>query len=204
VSTESTTTSLTLSPTSAGYYNTKTATATVTNTANATKPNGGTVTFKDGTKVVATGTLVSGKATVVLPAPPCQDSDGCLALGTHHLTATFAPTATLGGSTSSSRTLTVKKSTPTAKLAVSPTKVSHRAHAKATVTLTIAGSTHRPTGSVQIYDGSRLLTTRTLSSGRVIVTLPTLKIGTHSLRAKYLGDTYVSARYSNTVTVKST
>ena len=98
----------------------------------------------------------------------------------------------------------MKKSTPTAKLAVSPTKVSHTAHAKATVILTIAGSSHRPTGSVQIWDGSKLLATRTLAGGKVTVTLPALKVGTHSLRAKYLGDTYVSARFSNTVTVKST
>ena len=41
-------------------------------------------------------------------------------------------------------------------MAVSPTKVSHKAHAKATVTLTIAGASHRPTGSVKIYDGSKL------------------------------------------------
>ena len=195
VSTEATTTSLSLSATSAGYWSTKTATATVTNTANATKPNGGTVTFKDGTKVVATGTVVSGKAVVVLPH---------LSIGTHHITATFAPTATLGGSSSSSKTLTVKKSLPTAKLVISPTKVSHKAHAKATVTLTIAGASHHPAGSVQIYDGSKLLATRTLVGGKVVVTLPALKVGSHSLRAKYLGEPTVYAVFSNRVTVTST
>jgi hypothetical protein len=195
VSKDSSKTSLALSASSAGYWSTKKATATVTIVGNPTKPNGGTVQFKDGTKVVATGTLVAGKVTVTLPR---------LTIRTHHLTASYVASATLAGSTSAVKTLVVTKSTSTAKLTATPTTVSHIKHAKASIGVTVSGSLHRPTGTVKVFEGSKLLGSGTLTSGKLTLTLPLLAKGTHVLKAQYLGDSTVAGDTSSTVTVVST
>ena len=195
VSQDASKTALALSASSAGYWSNKKATATVTIVGNATKPNGGTVQFKDGTKVIATGTLVAGKATVLLPR---------LTIRTHHLTASYVASASLAGSTSAAKTLVVTKSKSTAKLTVTPTTVSHTKHAKATIAVTVSGSLHRPSGTVKVFEGSKLLGSGTLVNGKLTLTLPLLAKGSHVLKAQYLGDSTVAGDTSSTVTVKST
>ncbi len=64
-----------------------------------TKPTG-KVQFKEGSKVLATGTLSGGKVTVTWPT---------LKVGKHTIVAVYQGSSGLAGSTSSSVTLTVKK-----------------------------------------------------------------------------------------------
>jgi subtilisin family serine protease len=194
ISKDASTTTLALSPTSAGYWAPKFATATVAITGNPTKPNGGSVLFKDGSKVIATGSLVSGKATVRLPY---------LTIGKHHITAAYVASVSLGGSTSSSKPLTVKRSASSAKLSVSPTKVSHVKHARATVTVTVPGSGRHPTGTVKVYAGSKVIATGSLRGGKVTLTLPKFAKGSHALKAVYSGDSTVAGDTSPTVKITS-
>jgi subtilisin family serine protease len=194
VSQDASTTTLAVSPASVGYYASTYATATVSINGNATKPNGGTVHFKDGARVIAVGSLVDGKASVKLPA---------LGVGTHHLTATYVASVSLAASTSAAKTVSVHKSGSTVVLKVSPTKVSHIAHAKATVTVSIPGSAHHPTGTVKVYAGSKLLGTGALVNGKVTLTLPPLSKGSHSLKAFYAATSTVDGGSSASVRVTS-
>jgi hypothetical protein len=102
------------------------------------------------------------------------------------------------------KTLVVTKSASTVKLTVTPTTVSHIKHAKATVRVTVAGSLHSPSGTVKVFEGSKLLGSGTLTKGKLTLTLPLLAKGTHVLKAQYLGDSTVAGDTSSTVTVVST
>ncbi|MDQ0932031.1 Ig-like domain repeat protein [Streptomyces turgidiscabies] len=73
-----------------------------------------------------------------------------------------------------------------------PTSVSHTARAKVTVKVTATGTT--PTGTVRVYEGSRIIATGTLSAGKVTVTLPKLSRGRHTLHASYTGSSTVLAK----------
>ena len=58
--------------------------------------------------------------------------------------------------------------------------------AKATATVSVPGLT-APGGTVQFMEGSKVLVKGTLSNGKVTVTLPVLKPGSHKIVVKYLG-----------------
>ena len=64
-----------------------------------------------------------------------------------------------------------------------------------------------PTGTIKIYDGTKLIKTVTLAAGNkgtVVVTLPKLKKGSHSIHAVYGGSSTVSAATAAKATLKST
>ncbi|MET9911793.1 Ig-like domain repeat protein [Streptomyces sp. NPDC006476] len=153
----------------------------------------GKVTVKEGATVLGSGTLdASGKVTVAL--------SNHLKVATHSLTVTYGGAAKLN---SSSATATLKVTKATASLAsTAPATVSHTARAKVTVKVTATGTT--PTGTVKIYEGSRLLGTGTLSGGKVTITLPKLARGKHSLHATYSGSATVNAKTGPVFTIKST
>ncbi|MEU3337181.1 Ig-like domain repeat protein [Streptomyces sp. NPDC006668] len=153
----------------------------------------GKVTVKEGATVLGSGTLdASGKVTVAL--------SNHLKVATHSLTVSYGGAAKLNAS---SATATLKVTKATASLAsTAPATVSHTARAKVTVKVTATGTT--PTGTVKIYEGSRLLGTGTLSGGKVTITLPKLARGKHSLHATYSGSATVNAKTGPVFTIKST
>ncbi|MFD8723341.1 Ig-like domain repeat protein [Streptomyces sp. NPDC059629] len=193
------------SSTSAVQYSSKT-TATAATTAYGKVPKvvvsvagshgvaaAGKVTVKEGATTLGTGTLdASGKVTIGL--------SNHLKVATHSLTVSY------GGSTklnSSSATVSLKITKATASVASSaPTSVSHTAKAKVTVKVTASGTT--PTGTVRIYEGSKVIATGTLSGGKVVVTLPKLAKGKHTLHAFYAGSTTVNSKTGANFTIKST
>jgi Bacterial Ig-like domain (group 3) len=69
-----------------------------------------------------------------------------------------------------------------------------------TVTPTNSGSA-TPTGTVQIFDGTTMLTTLTLANGSASTTLSNLAQGTHSLSAVYSGDNIYATATSSSTTV---
>ncbi|MCH5672481.1 Ig-like domain repeat protein [Streptomyces gilvus] len=156
------------------------------------KPTG-KVTVKEGSTVLGSGTLDgSGKVTVAL--------SNHLKVATHTLTVSYGGAAKLN---SSSATATLKVTKATASVAsTAPASVSHTARAKVTVKVTATGTT--PTGTVKVYEGSRLLGTGTLSGGKVTITLPKLARGKHSLHATYAGSATVNAKTGPVFTIKST
>ncbi|MGW2820104.1 Ig-like domain repeat protein [Streptomyces sp. NPDC001443] len=152
----------------------------------------GKVTVKEGSTVLGTATLSStGKATVAL--------SNHLKVATHALSVSYGGAAKLNTS-AATVSLKVVKATPAVSVSA-PTSVKHTARGKVTVKVTATGTT--PTGTVRIYEGSKIIATGTLSAGKVTVTLPKLRAGRHTLHAYYAGSTTVNTRNGVNFVVKS-
>jgi hypothetical protein len=179
-----TTTALAASPNPAALGSTITLSATVT-PSTAT----GAVTFFDGSTNLGTANLVSGVATLSVTS---------LTLGTHSLTASYAGAAGFGSSTSPTVTETIRNGSTTA-LSVNP-PASQLGQA-VTLTATVAPSS--VTGSVSFYDGASVLGTVPVVAGGATITTSLLTVGTHSITARYTGDSSVvgSASSSSIETV---
>ena len=149
----------------------------VTVAASAGSPTG-TVKIVEGTATVGTATLSGGTATVKL-APTA------LKPGSHALKATYAGTADIAAGSSAAGTLKVAKATAKASNRLAAAKIKARAKGKLTVTVTSTGVV--PTGTVTVFDGRKKIATGTLRGGKVVVTLPKLKKGTHKIHAVYAG-----------------
>jgi hypothetical protein len=87
--------------------------------------------------------------------------------------------------------------TATASITVSSTSITTATHDKVSVKVAPSGAT----GQVSCRDGTTILTTVNLVSGKATCTLPTLSRGTHSINAVYLGNTAYAPVRSNSVTV---
>ena len=151
----------------------------------------GAVTVKEGATTIGTGTLDgTGKATVALPAT--------LSAGSHSLAVSYPGDA---GHTAANGTVTatVSKASSTTS-ATAKKKVPFKKDFDVKATVTAAGGSN--TGTVQIYDGSKLIGTGTLSNGTVTIKIKkNLKSGKHTLTVKYLGSANASAS-ETTVKVK--
>jgi M6 family metalloprotease-like protein len=155
----------------------------------------GNVTVKEGSTTLGTGTLSAGSATINLPAT--------LPVGTHALTASYAGNADYNAG-AANVTATVVAAPPTqvasTTTASAPKKVKFKQDFDVTATVTAAGVT--PTGTVQVFDGSKLIGTGTLVGGTVKIHVKkNLKSGKHTLTVKYLGSAEVTASQT-TVKVK--
>ncbi len=135
------------------------------------------------------GTLSAGRVTLTLPSS--------LAVGTHLVTATYAGSAKVSGSSATAR-LKVAKAAPTVRVALSDDTIRVRQQAR----LTVAVVGVRPSnGTVLVYDGTRVIrTARVSSTGKVTITLPRLARGAHRLRAYVVaGEAYRAAMSSPVV-----
>ena len=181
------------------YGKANTATVVVTAPSGWPTPTG-TVTIKDGTKVIATGPLSGGTAAIPLPT---------LGAGSHGLTASYSGDSRTKAGASVIQTVTVKKATPTVtfKLSTSKPRVSST-KVKVTVNLRIAGSSIRPANYVYIRLNGRTIKTMLISSayaGTRSVSLPVFKQkGTFQLSVRYQGSSnvYSGTSSSQTITVR--
>jgi hypothetical protein len=196
VTTTATTTTLIASPTTAAAGVSVTFTATVAPSSGSGSPTG-SVTFYDGTTALGTQALASGTAAY---------STSSLAVGTHSITAQYSGDSNYATSTSSALSFIVTAvssllNTATA-LAATPTSGVSGVSISFSATITPASGSAVPTGSVDFYDGTTSLGTETLnSSGEATLSTSTLAVGTHSITAKYSGDTNFNASTSSAVTV---
>ena len=173
-----------------------------TMTVHVTSPAGtptGSVVVKEGGTTLGAGPLVSGSATVTLPAS--------LAVGVHSLTLSYGGDSSFEASTGAATATVVKapvKSTTTTATA-DPKKIQRGQSFDVTATVTASGAT--PTGTVQVLRGTKLLGSGTLGTdGKVTITISKkmskkLKKGTNVLTVKYLGTADFTASEA-TVTVK--
>ena len=157
----------------------------------------GTVTFKDGSTTLGTGTLNgSGVATY---------STSTLAVGSHSITAVYGGDTNNAASTSSVLTQTVNAASATTTTSVVSSSNPAVAGSSVTLTATVATSgSNTPTGMVTFKDGTTVLGTGTLNgSGVATYTTSTLAAGQHSITAVYGGDannlTSTSSTLSQTV-----
>jgi len=163
-----TTTALISSANPSTYEDSVTFTATVTSGAT------GTVTFLDGTTVLATQPLTGNTAAYTTAA---------LTGGAHAITARYDGDVSYAGSTSAELTQTVDRKA-TATTLVSSTNPSTYGDS---ITLT-ATVTNGATGIVTFLDGATTLGSGTITANEATITIATLTGGAHSLTASYGGD----------------
>lgn len=169
--------------------NPSTAGQSVTITATVTSGSGtptGTVQIRDGSTVLSTNTLTNGKASLVTSS---------LATGTHTITAAYTGNSSFLASTSAAVVQTVTSSTGTTTSLSSSLNPSTVGQA-VTLTGTVWAASGSPTGSVVFKDGSTVLATATLGSGKAAFTTSALSVGTHTITASYGGDGTHSASAS--------
>jgi hypothetical protein len=150
----------------------------------------GSVKFLDGSKVLSTVAVASGTATYTTSA---------LTDGTHKLSAQFVPGSGFAASTSTVHSLVVKAQATSVTLIASSTKL----HLGKKLTLT-AKETPAVAGTVTFLDGSKKLASVKVSKGKAVFSTTKLKVGTHSLKAKFTptNTQAASASISKAVTVK--
>jgi hypothetical protein len=167
----------------------------------------GTVQLTAGGYVSSPVVLISGNATVNIPA-------GALPLGTDLLVATYAPDAassTLYQSTTANATVTVNpitKLTPTVMVTPTPANLTTVQALSVAVTVSGGSGNPAPTGTVNLASGSYSLASTALSNGNATINISadTLAVGSDQLIATYTPDSsssgiYNSATGSNSVTV---
>jgi len=140
----------------------------------------GSVTFKDGSTTLGTGTLNStGQATFATTT---------LAVGSHTITAVYGGDPKFSGSTSAALPQTVSKDASTAAItsSASPSVLNQSVSFTVTVSAAAPGS-GTPTGTVQFsIDGSKFGSAVALAGGSATSTsISALKLGNHTITASY-------------------
>lgn len=163
----------------------------------------GSVTFRDGTKVLGAAVLDANGETVFLV--------NNLGTGGHSITATFGGVGIFGGSTSAALPVTVRLPSATTVTSSASAVVSGQGVALTANVAATAGGAVQPSGSVTFYDGSTALGTANLVNGVAkFTTGPLSAVGVHRLAAKYNGNAlfagstsgiaYINVRAAGTTT----
>jgi uncharacterized protein (TIGR03437 family) len=135
----------------------------------------GTITFKDGTKVIGTSALANGQATLTIST---------LETGAHSVTAEYSGANNFNAAASPAVTHTVSKAAATVTLASSFESVRYGQ----AVTLNATVSGNGVTGNVRFLSGNTTLGTVALTNGAASLTINALPIGAHTITAAYDGD----------------
>ena len=176
-----TTTSIYSSLNPSTYGNTVTFTANITSSGGSI-PNGETVTFKNGTVVLGTGTTSSGNATFSISS---------LSVGTSSITAVYVGDANFTASTSSALAQNVNQAASTAAV----TSSLNPSTSGQSVTFTATISPSSATGTVQFtIDGTNFGSPVTVSGGSAASpSISSLSVGSHTIDAVYGGDSNYAA-----------
>ncbi len=175
-------------------------TATVSVTAPGAGTPSGTVTFKDGSTTLGTGTL-----TTVSGAKTATFTTSALTVGSHPVTAAYGGATDFAGSTSIALTQAVATAATTTSLnsSANPAKQGHSVTFTATVSVTAPGA-GTPSGTVTFKDGSTTLGTGALMlvSGHMTATYATstLTVGGHQITAVYGGSADFAVSPSSALT----
>jgi hypothetical protein len=139
--------------------------------------------------VLATATLTAGRASLTINS---------LAAGTHSITASYGGDGSYLASASAVLTQTITSNPATTTTITSSVNPSGAGQA-VTFSATVTASSGTPTGSVQFLDGSAVLATVAVSGGGASHTTSSLAAGTHSISARYGGDSAHSASSSGAI-----
>lgn len=140
-------------------------------------PDGGSVTFKDGTVTLGMSPVVDGVANF---------STSTLSLGLHAITAVFSGNGRENGSTSPVFTQTVE--TATSQITLTSSLTTSGYGQPVIFSTTVSSSSGTPSGKVTFYDGTIPLRTALLRGGAAHITVKTLTVGAHSITAIYSGN----------------
>jgi hypothetical protein len=145
----------------------------------------GAVVFYEGETYLGSVNLVAGAAVY---------SANSLASGSHTFTASYSGDATHNGS-SGSVTFSVLTATSTALTLVNPT-----APVNTPVQFNAQVSPAGATGSVRFLDGANVLFVVPVSAGAASLTVSSLAVGVHSIRAEFVGSGSYAGSTSGTLT----
>lgn len=163
----------------------------VTFTASVSSSSGtptGSVEFFDGTSSLGVRSLSGGQALL---------STSSFAAGSHSIKAVYGGDANYNGSTSAVLTQTVNpadktSSTTAVASSLNPSEVGE----SVTFVATVSSTAGTPTGTVEFFDGTASLGSRSLSSGQAALTTSTLASGKHPIKSVYGGDSGCSGSTS--------
>jgi len=169
---------------------------TLSSTISVTSPASGTptgqVTFKDGATTLGTGTIAGSTATL---------ATSTLAVGAHHITATYQGDGNFNASAASAAgTVTVNKgsaTTSTITALPAPSVWGQSVTLSSTISVTSPAS-GTPTGQVTFKDGATTLGTGTIAGGAATLPTSTLAVGAHNITATYQGDGNFNASAAST------
>jgi len=150
----------------------------------------GTMTFMDGSATLGSSSLSNGSAQLTLSG---------LAAGSHSITAVYAGNTYLTGSTSTGLAQSVNSasSATTVSSSANPVAFGQSVVFSATIQPTFGGGA---TGTVTFLDGAVTLGSSPVSGNAGQLSLSSLAVGSHSITAKYSGDTNVAGSTSATLT----
>jgi Pro-kumamolisin, activation domain/Bacterial Ig-like domain (group 3) len=149
----------------------------------------GSVTIKDGTTTLTTRSLAGGVV---------KYTTNALTPGTHGITASYAGATNFHPSSSGKLNQNVlQKSTTTLTASVNPSSYKQSVTFTAKVSPQVSGT---PTGHITFTDGATTLSVKPLSGGVATLTISTLSVGGHSIKAAYNGSTTYVASTSPTLT----
>jgi uncharacterized protein (TIGR03437 family) len=138
----------------------------------------GTIVFKEGATVLGNSALSRlGRASI---------SINTLAPGSHSITAEFSGDSSYEAATTTAISQTVGKGETAVRLTASPAATT--VGQVVTFSAQVHGYAGTPTGEVEIYDGTQLLDTVSLSNGLAAWATTSLGEGEHAIKAVYKGD----------------
>jgi Bacterial Ig-like domain (group 3) len=180
VNSDSTSTSLTLSPTTAVVGQQITLTATISVTAPGVSTPSGSVTFKDGSTVIANVPLTGNTASL----PTSYTSPG-----SHSFTAVYFGNTTETGSTSLASALTVNPDSTSTALTFNPSTVVVGQQVTMTATISVtAPGVSTPSGTVTFKQGTAILGTVSLTGNTAALKYTFTSPGTEAITAVYSGN----------------
>jgi hypothetical protein len=149
----------------------------------------GTITFYDGGSSLGSANLSGNSAQLTLPS---------LSLGSHSITAKYNGDSSFASATSAALAQTVSQTTSSTTLVSSsnPSSFGQPVTFTASVQPAFGGTL---TGTVTFFDGGASLGSMNISGGAAQLTLSTLSLGSHSITAKYNGDSNFSASASASI-----
>jgi len=163
-------------------------TATVTGLPTFSIPTG-TVTLTSGSTTLGTITLANGTGTF---------NTSTLAVGTYSVVATYSGDVVYGSSTTTAQTVSIQN-TPTVALTATPSTTT--IGTAVALVATVASTAGTPTGTVYFMDGTNTLGSTVLVSGVASYSATALAVGSHSITARYSGDSNFIALNSSAQTV---
>ena len=180
VGSDTTTTTLTTSTSTAVVGQSVTFTAVVAGSGPAAGAPTGTITFKDGSTVLGTGTLASGSATFTTSS---------LAVAGHSITAVYGgdPNFTTSAAAALTQQVNQDGSIATVTSGLDPSVFGQNVTFTITVSAAAPGA-GTPAGTVTVYDFSNSLGTATLSGGTATFSTTALIVGTHDITVQYGGN----------------
>jgi hypothetical protein len=187
---QTSTTAITVSPSTPAPGQSVTISATVTGLTGAALPTG-TVSLASGTTSFGTITLVNGTGSV---------SSSTIPVGTYNIVGTYSSDVSYAASVSTSQMLAITV-TPTVTFTATPATAA--LGTGIVLKATVASSASTPTGTVYFMDGTTTLGSAVLSGGTASYTASGLAVGTHSITVRYGGDgaNAVASSTAQTVTI---